>query len=394
MKKRILFCMLAEKGHINPYIGLAQHLQKRGHTLAFHAPYDISPQLGAAGLFNFIGPKGFTSDENRGIALARIVENKSELRHWIKKLLIENTASAVPSYLKIIKEFQPDIIVSDPMLYSAGISAELTRIPWASISNSLNPVITEDIDSDLLQTVNAISNERDEIFHSFGIAIKFKGCDMLSPYLTTAFTTEALVGRPKEKIALVGPSMPLFARGDESPWRKSEKFNQNPIVYMSLGSQIFYQPHIFKKVFEALEFERIHLVAAVNDLLFSDLVSPLPSNVSVLHYAPQLTILEHAAAMISHGGANSVMEAIKFNVPMMISPICNDAFHQAHFVVKKGIGLEIDLNTACTEAIKKMLRRLLTDNEIRRQMAIVSKSYQIDGAYRAAILVEQLGNEN
>ncbi len=47
---RILFTTIPEKGHINPMIGPAVWLQRRGHHVRFHAGHDISSQLRAAGL--------------------------------------------------------------------------------------------------------------------------------------------------------------------------------------------------------------------------------------------------------------------------------------------------------------------------------------------------------
>lgn len=55
--KRILFCVVPEKGHVNPCIGPAQHLRAAGCDVAFYAPADISDQLDGAGGFAFVGPR-------------------------------------------------------------------------------------------------------------------------------------------------------------------------------------------------------------------------------------------------------------------------------------------------------------------------------------------------
>ena len=39
---RVLFCVIPEKGHLNPYIGPAQALQSLGAEVVFHAPADVS----------------------------------------------------------------------------------------------------------------------------------------------------------------------------------------------------------------------------------------------------------------------------------------------------------------------------------------------------------------
>jgi asparagine synthase (glutamine-hydrolysing) len=46
---RALFVVLAEKGHVHPFIGPAQELLRRGHTVGFYSPCDLRGPLGRAG---------------------------------------------------------------------------------------------------------------------------------------------------------------------------------------------------------------------------------------------------------------------------------------------------------------------------------------------------------
>ena len=39
---KVLFVIVPEKGHIHPYVGPANHLQQRGHEIAFYAVRDVS----------------------------------------------------------------------------------------------------------------------------------------------------------------------------------------------------------------------------------------------------------------------------------------------------------------------------------------------------------------
>ncbi len=86
----------------------------------------------------------------------------------------------------------------------------------------------------------------------------------------------------------------------------------------------------------------------------------------------------------------SVMEAIVAGVPMLISPMCNDQFHQAYFIDRAGIGCVEDLIAAPVERIADRLRHLLTSPEIRSKMSAVSQTYQTNGAVTAADLVANL----
>jgi UDP:flavonoid glycosyltransferase YjiC (YdhE family) len=84
------------------------------------------------------------------------------------------------------------------------------------------------------------------------------------------------------------------------------------------------------------------------------------------------------------------MEAIAANVPMLLSPMCNDQFHQAYFTKRSQIGLVTDLRTATVEEIRHDLTRLLEDGPERAAMARLSATYQTDGARAAARLIAGL----
>ena len=134
---------------------------------------------------------------------------------------------------------------------------------------------------------------------------------------------------------------------------------------MSFGSQIFHQPRLFGVVIEASASLGVQLVCSVGDL---DL-GTLPEHVIAVPYFPQLDLLRRSAAFITHGGANSLMEATTLGVPVLVSPLCNDQFHNAAFVARAGTALA----------------SLLTDAAVRARVDAVAASYRShDGSSAAA----------
>jgi zeaxanthin glucosyltransferase len=393
--KRFLFTVIPEKGHVNPMIGPAMRLQERGHHVAFHAPRDISAQLRAAGLMQLDSGAAPVppSDLNRGAFFAEKVLDQHWLRGWIKKMLVDEVPDQIEPMRRALRDWQPDVVVTDPMLYAAAIAAALEGVPWVAVSNSLNPVLDAEVKSELLETVRWLSPAREALFARFGIEARFRGCDLLSPWLTIAFTTEEFIGYGVPGVAMVGPSIPPGTRGDETPFSWEKLREDGRIVYMSMGSQIYYQPEFFRKMIRASADLDVQLILSVNELLGSAVLGDLPSHVLTCHYAPQLELLKRVRVLITHGGANSVMEAIYFGVPLLLSPICNDQFHQAHYLRRCGAGRVLDLRTASVQACREVLLELLHSAEIRSAMARLSKSYQRDGASEAAKWIEQMACE-
>jgi len=378
---RALFCVIPEKGHLNPYIGPAQALQALGVEVTFHAGADISAQLRVAGIERFVGPRmAPPTDTHRGALFAERVRDAAWLRQWIKTFLVDAVDDSVEPLRALVRDTSPDVVAIDPMVYAAAIACELEGVPWAAVSNSLNPALPDGLDSELLRTVRWLAPHRDALFARHGLTARFRGCDVLSPHLTTAFTTETLVG-PVPGVELVGPSLPRGARGDETPFPWDWLDPGRPLVYCSFGSQIHHQPALFRCILDAVDDRPIQLVAAAGDLT----LNPVPSNALVRAYVPQLEILRRASAVITHGGANSVMEAIAYGVPLLVAPLCNDQFHQAHFIERAGIGRAFD-----RDAVWPAIAALVTAGIERARMAEVSASYQRDGAAEIARLLSEL----
>jgi MGT family glycosyltransferase len=388
--KRILFTTIPEKGHINPMIGPAAHLQRRGHEVAFFAACDVSTQVGRAGLKTVPGlpPAPPPADANRGETFARQVRDAAWLRAWIKRLLIDAAESQIKPLAAAIAEFRPEIIVTDPMIYAAAIAAHAAGVPWVALSNSLNPVLDDSVQSDLLDTVAWLAPERTAVFARHGVKVAFRGCDMLSPTLTIAFTTSDFIGREVPGVEMVGPSIPPSVRGDEADFPWDQLRDDRPVVYLSFGSQIYHQPEIFRRAMAATRDLGVQLVIIANRL--HGALGELPAHVLTCHYAPQLALLRRVNVCITHGGANSVMEALHFGVPLLISPVCNDQFHQAHFVARSGAGLVLDLTIAAVDELRTAIERLLVDADICAAVGRIAASYRTDGAARAADLIERL----
>ena len=351
------------------------------------APGDIGEQISRAGLtfHRDLIPPSTGERVTRGPELVELIQDAERLDEWIGQLLLGGVGEQVEAIAGWLKREGADAVAIDPLYYAAAIAAHGCGLPWVSVSNSLNPVLPDHLDSALLRTVGKLGPRRAELFREYGFSPAFRGCDVLSPHRTIAFATEALVGEAVAGVALVGPSFPLHERGDEVAMRPLPE--DRPVVYTSFGSQIYYWPQLFEKLREAGQRVGAHMVFSMGDLA-GEVHWP---DCDVYAYAPQLAILRRASVFVTHGGANSVMEAAACAVPMLVSPMCNDQFHQAWFVARAGVGCVEDLVPATVERIADRLRYLLMDAGVRERAARLAQSYRTDGARRAATLIARLG---
>lgn len=69
-----------------------------------------------------------------------------------------------------------------------------------------------------------------------------------------------------------------------------------------------------------------------------------PTNVKIIKWAPQQDVLRHpnVKLFITQGGLQSIEEAIRFNVPMVVMPFLADQGQNAKRIAHKGIAVEVD----------------------------------------------------
>ena len=113
--------------------------------------------------------------------------------------------------------------------------------------------------------------------------------------------------------------------------------------------------------------------------------------IAVAH-VPQLQLLEKVAVFVTHGGANSVMEALYYGVPMLVVPYHLEQPLQAHFVVKSGTGRSILSSNASVAGLRTALEEIGDPTgSARRNTVRVQNSYRVrDGAKESAALIVAL----
>lgn len=372
---KILIITVPEKGHVNPLIGTAQELVNQGAEIAFFAQRDITDQLQKSG----IECKCYTPGKNtpefklpdefitNGEIFAQKVYDKMWLRRWIKTLLIDCAEGQKPGIESAIKEFCPDILVCDPLSYAGAIVAEEHDMPWVGISNSLNPVVPDEWTCDLIETLRIYDPDRKALFAKSKHDIKFKSSDVISPYLNIVFTSEQYAPRSlsgNDFSHYVGAPFRLdnFRRGDETDFPFHLINRLKKVVYMSLGSQLYYNPILFMTAYQALDGMNVQMILSVNELCTDEFKKNFADDTIICRYVPQLEILPYVDMMISHGGANSVIEAQTFGVPLALLPICNDQHLQAQFMRRANAGIVLDPRHPDVEVWRQAFKKLLDKN--------------------------------
>jgi uncharacterized protein (TIGR00661 family) len=119
----------------------------------------------------------------------------------------------------------------------------------------------------------------------------------------------------------------------------------------------------------------------------------LADNMAGAEFLPQTSILPQVDLVITHGGNNTVTEALYFGKPMVVLPLFWDQYDNAQRIHETGLGVRLDTYGHEPEELLGAVDRLLADRALGERLAALSASLQAaPGTARAADLIEgQLG---
>jgi len=125
--------------------------------------------------------------------------------------------------------------------------------------------------------------------------------------------------------------------------------------------------HVWRVCYEALgSDDRILVVMSVGSM--PDALEGLPAapdNFILRDAVPQLELLPRCSAFVTHGGANSMHEALSFGVPLAVVPMFGDQPINADTVARCGVGHSFrqPMSTLTVEALRDAMSALMLDGE-------------------------------
>ncbi|WP_249407722.1 glycosyltransferase [Frigoribacterium sp. CFBP 8759] len=131
-----------------------------------------------------------------------------------------------------------------------------------------------------------------------------------------------------------------------------------PFVYVSFGSFLSVRSDVLGRVAEALRRVGVRAAIALGSGDRADL-GEVPSDWLVREFLPQVTLLDAATAAVTHGGNNSVTEAMTAGVPVVVLPFSTDQFAGAAALERTGVGVALAPNTATVDELAEALRHVL-----------------------------------
>ncbi|XP_026735997.1 UDP-glucuronosyltransferase 2B10-like [Trichoplusia ni] len=147
------------------------------------------------------------------------------------------------------------------------------------------------------------------------------------------------------------------------------------VIYFSMGS-FFKSKHLPKSLVRGL----VKTFGELKETVlwkFEEDLPDLPSNLHILQWAPQSSILAHKNLkfFITHGGLLSSIEAIHFGVPVIAIPVYFDQFTNVRKAVENGYAIRVPLSYDLPETLRPAIKSMLTDNTYKKRITELSTIY-------------------
>lgn len=173
------------------------------------------------------------------------------------------------------------------------------------------------------------------------------------------------------------------------------KNNKSRVVYCSFGTIELKNKKIILPFLKKL----VHVAQSDNLVLIISLKAQpediaqlgVSKSVFIFSTVPQLEVLTYTDVFITHGGINSIKEAVYTTVPMLMIPVHSDFDPKGNSarVVYHGLGLRGDAARDSVEEIREKIKDLLQNPLYKKNLQEMKKK---DELYTGAKFLQHLNN--
>jgi MGT family glycosyltransferase len=387
-------------GHINPYMSLALALRDHGHEVAFYTDESLRDVIEGQGfrLFPFvqINPNSWKRIHAReSMATNRIQSLHVGLRafqDWLFGTIPDQVADLQP----IISSWQPDALVVEPAMWGPILILwETTRVPVAILSTLMGCLIpgpeapawglglppprnfrmrllAHGITraTDLLALHMRRRVDRLRAIHG----LRAMGCSVTAftarlPLYLVPSVHELDYNRRDlpESVHYIGPCVWNKPAQMAPPAWLDELPTDHAWVHITEGTAHYQGPFVLRAAIEGLAHQPVQVIITTGserDPATLELGS-LASNIRVEQWVSHSDLLPRCAAIVTTGGAGTIMAALKVGLPLLIVPTHWDKPDNAQRVVTSGAGLSLSPKQCTPERLRAGVQRLLTEPKFR-----------------------------
>lgn len=394
----IAFFGIPGHGHVNPTLPIVAELIRRGHRVSYYNTASFAEKISSTGAQFYAYP----ATDLTGESLTRLAGNLVD----VTVLLLEASQRLLPFALDELRREQPDVVVFDGICLWGMQAAYLLNLPRVSsiatmvlegVKGVIKPRELPGMILSALPRLPRIRRLRRRLEEQYGQGV-FPNKDLFPcvGQKTIVFTSREFQPPTPfidDSFYFVGPAIDPETRVSTSfPWNS---LRAGPRVYVSLGT-IHRNDAFFNTVFETFAGYPAQFIVSAGQQTDLAALGDAPDNFLVREAVPQLELLPKTDLFITHGGNNSVHEALYWGVPLLVVPQQTEQVANGRLVAQQGAGIVVGdrppyHQRISATALRSAVDQLLHDESYRGAAQRLSASFRATGGYRlAADVVESL----
>jgi MGT family glycosyltransferase len=425
---KFLFTAWPFPGHFYPSIAIAHALRELGHQCAFYTGPRACRVVKEEGFLCF--PFEHVDEEyvyhimfspQRGtLRWGGYFKFRATLRQW----LLETIPQQVEDLKVVLAKWRPDVMVCDPTMWSpilvfhekVGIPVAVSSfVPGCMLPGPDAPPFglglprprnwytrllarliafgTDVFAADFRRAVNTL-RERYGLEPLSTSATEFAG--LMPLYLVPSapeFDYERRDLPPS--VHYVGPCLWNKPHYEGSAQWLTQLPRDQPWVHVTEGTFHREEPFVLRAAAQGLAGLPMQVIMTTGkdrDPLEMNL-GPLAPNIHVTRWVSHSELLHHTNAVVTTGGAGTVLAALSASVPLVIVPTDWEKPENAQRVLEVGAGLRLAPKRCTPQRLRAAVERILSEPSFRHQaqrLAAIFARYR--GPAAAAALLEDLSN--
>lgn len=382
-------------GHINPSLPLVEELVQQGERVYYYSLEEFRPAIERTGAtfcsYGETFPLALMLQQRKAKAQEKAYGQALSIQWVFERLLPE------------VEALHPDYLITDAQAPWGNLTAQALHVPAICFQTSIaiNGRVMIGFFSTFLkmltergekgkqnkgkQNAQALLDSLSQTYHlkkmrSFDVFLQ-KGS--LNLVCTSPLFQPYADSFDHERYRFVGPILQPRPEAPAFPFEQLDE--RKPLIYISLGTMVAEQAHFFRLCMQALAQSNWQVVIAVGKSASPEILQDIPANCLIQQFVPQLEILQRASLFITHGGMNSVNEALAYNVPLVIVPQGADQHLIARQVAKLGAGKQLSAHDFTAEKIRQAVEEVLTQPTYTQAARRIGESLRTAGGSHRAV---------
>ncbi|MDT5109676.1 MAG: hypothetical protein QOE20_1566, partial [Mycobacterium sp.] len=176
------------------------------------------------------------------------------------------------------------------------------------------------------------------------------------------------------------------------PAEVADRPDGSALVYLSLGSLGSADVELMQRLVDVLGTTRHRFIVSKGPQ--ADRIT-LTDNMVGAQMVPQTKVIPQVDLVISHGGNNTITEALHFGKPLIVLPLFWDQYENAQRIDELGFGVRLDTYGFADAELTDAVDRLLDDSALRNKLAEMGAVVRDrDGLRVGADVIERVGAQH